>query len=170
MPFTVFGGSQARTWSRKVKLEKLIVLQGIDGTPDEIRALIERLDASVQVEASPAPSPDADAEVVNLTRVLRRKPPLSILTQALLRALYDAGDQGLHTSQLVSKLKLRDSDQLNGVLGNFGRRIRSTPHIGVMPGPGQFDRFFQIQGSTKAWHYTLVPAARRAVEQANLIG
>jgi len=94
-------------------------------------------------------------------RVLNNR-PLPQRQQALLRALYDAGDAGLTTSALTAELG-RDEQQLNRLLARVARRIRRTPNASVLQRPG-ITLLFDITPVEGEWRYKLRPVTRKVLD------
>jgi hypothetical protein len=80
--------------------------------------------------------------------------------QALLGALYEAGDPGLTNTELCARLG-RTRHELVGILGALGRRINNTPGADDDRGIGQF---FQIEPAGSECRYHMLPALREALE------
>ena len=147
-----------------MKVERVLLLQGVDGTPEEIRAALADVQFTVNSEVQHQDVNDTEP----LRRVLRRRPPLSERHVKMLQVSYKAGAKGLSGADLAAKMGLRNVHQFNGVLGTFGRRIGSTFKApeGMLPS----ETFFGISKlPTGGYHYVLLPEARRALEQEGMI-
>lgn len=107
----------------------------------------------------------AKTKPMNAAQAVRRvltNRPIPQGQQALLRALYEAGDAGLTTSALTAELG-RDEQQLNRLLGRVARRIRRTPNAWVLQRPG-ITLLFDITPVEGEWRYKLRPVARKALD------
>jgi GH24 family phage-related lysozyme (muramidase) len=93
-------------------------------------------------------------------RVLKHE-PIPAGQRALLKALYEAGDEGLSTSELAALLN-RNEQQLNRLLARLARRIRRTPDVTVLQRPG-ITLLFDITPDEGQWRYKLRRVARKAL-------
>jgi hypothetical protein len=147
-----------------MRVERVLLLQGVDGTPVEIRAAL----ADVQFTANGQVQHRDVDDTEPLRRVLRRRPPLSELHVTMLQVSYKAGAKGLSGTDLAAKMGLRNVQQFNGVLGTFGRRISAT--FKAPEGTAPSEIFFGISKlPSGGYHYVLLPKARRALEQEGMV-
>jgi hypothetical protein len=106
----------------------------------------------------------AKTDPADATRAVRRvlkDRPLPKGQQALMQALYEAGDAGLMTSELTALLN-RDEQQFNRLLARMARRIRRTPSARVLQRPG-ITLLFDITPIEGEWRYKLRPVVRKAL-------
>jgi len=82
--------------------------------------------------------------------------------QALLKALYEADNAGLTTTELTALLG-RNEQQLNRLLARVARRIRRTPNARVLQRPG-ITLLFDITPVEGEWRYKLRPVTRKALD------
>lgn len=147
-----------------MRVERVLLLQGVEGTPEEIRAALADVQFAAESQVQNQDLDDAEP----LRRVVRRRPPLSDLHIRMLQLSYEAGGKGLSGADLAKKMGLRNVQQFNGVLGTFGRRISATFKApeGTIPS----ELFFEINKLPNGgYHYVLLPKARRVLEQEGLV-
>ena len=135
-------GGKKRFYQESVLLTERQITQYEDWTVESVQARREQLkqwalkhwhvDAPAVAEPqSPAEQPSADDYIGVLTRM-----PVTTGQKQLYKALYDAGDEGLATHELIRVMGRRDSSDLAGVLGALGRRVNGTPGYGRSASPG----------------------------------
>lgn len=83
------------------------------------------------------------------------------------KALYDAGEQGLATNELIRVMGRRDGSDLAGVLGALGRRVNGAPGYGRSAGPGIGMLFTWEPRPDGQWQYRMRPELRQALEDLN---
>jgi hypothetical protein len=141
----------------------------IELTPEEAETLFPGLVSGVRrqlrglsEQASGEPVPEKRL----VRRVLRRHriPPAQ---QALYKALYEAGDEGLDFATLAATIG-RSTEELSGVLGGLGRRINATPGIDTLPeAPGVTLLFEQKESAPPGggWGWAMKPELRAALDE-----
>lgn len=141
----------------------------IELTPEEAETLFPGLVSGVRRQLrdlSEQASGDPVPEKRLVRRVLRRHriPPAQ---QALYKALYEAGDEGLDFATLAATIG-RSTEELSGVLGGLGRRINATPGIDTLPeAPGVTLLFEQKESAPPGggWGWAMKPELRAALEE-----
>lgn len=151
-----------------------------EGTPEEYREYLVATAAVTNITATTNTTTGrsdafADVSPVDVQEFMRRvinRMPLPDRQIALFRTLYDADGQQLTKSELEARMG-RTPQELSGVLGALGRRIRGTPgskqvthQIGVAVPIEVFLEISQINGK---WCYTLRPELRQLLESENII-
>jgi hypothetical protein len=81
---------------------------------------------------------------------------------SLYKALYEAGEKGLNTSELANRMRWGDKKGLTGVLGALGNRINNTTKALKTSKPG-IGLFFKISKAGKEWHYAMCSELREII-------
>jgi hypothetical protein len=100
-------------------------------------------------------------------RLLNRL-PIKPGQQQVYKALYDAGETGLTVTELES-ITGRGKKDMPGIMGALGRRVNSTPGIGLDKKPGicLLFKITKLDNGQGDWHYTMLPELREALERLN---
>jgi hypothetical protein len=91
--------------------------------------------------------------------------PVPEAQQQIYKALYKAGDKGLTAGELEARIR-RKRSELPGIMGALGRRVNSTPGIGVTKKPGislLFD-IAKLNNGAGEWHYKMSAMLREVLE------
>lgn len=123
----------------------------------------------VSLPEKPDPGPVLEAGEItpdDYRRLLQRR-GVPLGQAQLYWALYQAGDVGLTSDELVKVMGRRDRKNLGGILGALGNRINHTPGYGqdARPGIGMLFTVEPVSGG--AWRYTMRPEMRAALEEMN---
>lgn len=94
-----------------------------------------------------------------LTRI-----PIPNGQQQIYKILYDAGDIGLLTEEIVAQLG-RDPQEIPGILGALGSRINRTPGYGAEQRPGVTLVLAITRSPSGQWHYRMLPGLREALDR-----
>ena len=113
-----------------------------------------------------SPADNAGAVEADVERVLDRI-PLSEGQLALLRALYQAGEEGLWMDELAAATG-RSPRQVVGVLGALGNRTMRTPGYPMEHHRG-IGLLIDWRCVGREWHYRLLPMTRRALERLGVV-
>ena len=113
-----------------------------------------------------SPADNAGAVEADVERVLDRI-PLSPGQLTLLRALYEAGEDGLWMSELAAATA-RSPRQVVGLLGGLGNRVMRTPGYPMEHHRG-IGLLIDWRCVGREWHYRLLPMTRRVLERLGLV-
>ncbi len=151
-----------------------------EGTPDEYREYLAATaavakdsmavgDMAGRSEASSEP-PSIDLQEF-MHRALNRM-PLPDMQVALFNALHDADGQQLTKSEIEARIG-RTPQELSGVLGALGRRIRGTPGFAQvtqrMGVTAPIEVFLEVRQVNGRLCYALRPELRRLLERDNTV-
>ena len=137
----------------------------IDYPENIARLFIRLIDTLLQLLTELEPHQRGEVMVDDIRRMLTR---ISIPRgqQALYKALYQAGEQGLSGAELAAAMD-RSRSQLAGVLGALGLRINGTEGLG---GKGGIEVVLDVSmADDGGWHYQMRPILREALEAENIV-
>jgi hypothetical protein len=153
----------------------------IELTPEEAETLFPGLLRRVERQLSDVPeagfpsqrgAPGGGQPVSEeflLRRVLQRR-RISRGQRALLKTLYEAGDEGLDFETLAATIG-RSTEELSGVLGAFGRRVNQTAGAESLPEPPGVTLLFDYRASAPPggrWGWAMKPELRKALEEVGV--
>ncbi len=102
------------------------------------------------------------ADAANAVERVLRNGPLPAGQQALLAALYEAGQAGLTAFELATVLD-RNEQQLGRMLARLAQRVRRTPGAAMLQRPG-ITLILDITPVDGEWRYKLRGVTRKALD------
>jgi hypothetical protein len=143
-----------------------------EGSPKEIAELVQLMGKTAKNPAIMSCYPEEHEKPGELSQVLSVDQIKFVLTRralgepfrAILRQLYEAGDNRVKSDDLKNELKYTGA-QFRGIFGAFARRLKKTP--GIPNGARLFDEAWDGNLRQKTW--ALPPNVRRALEELNIV-
>jgi len=129
------------------------------------RLFIRLIDTLLRLLSELEPRQRGEITADDVRRMLTRM-PIPRGQQALYRALYQVGEQGLSGAELAAATG-RSKSELAGVLGALGRRINRTDGL---EGKGGIEVVLQVSATDDGdWHYQMRAILREALKAERIV-
>lgn len=126
--------------------------------------LIRLVDCLLQLlkeaETPTVSSTTTSVKIDDIRRMLKRR-HLPDGQRRLYQALYEAGDKGMNSGEIVTRLECTRY-QLAGILGGLGLRVQGTEGLDNKGGIGAIMDISRLDNGD--YHYRLKPLTRKALE------